>query len=264
MNEKRQMVWTGSFEAVSDEDEGDMGPWVRDIAKCELSVVFQPIIDLRTGQTFAHEALVRCNIKEFISPPVLFEYAVRENATGRLGRMIRELTFSRAVGPVFINVHPNELTSRWLVRPDDPLCFHGNGVYLEITESATFTHYELVMGILREVCSRTGALLAIDDFGAGYSNLIRIAELEPRIVKLDRDLISGLDTNPRKQQIVRHLVNLCDELGADIVAEGVERCEELKAVKDTGARYAQGFFIGRPALTPQPVEQGCLDIQGRR
>lgn len=256
MSDKHSLLWTGSFEVFQDdEDAAEPSPLVRDISLKDLAVVFQPIIDLHTGQPAAHEALVRCSIKEFTSPPDLFEQAVRENATGRLGRLIREVTFDKIEGPVFVNIHPNELTSRWLVRPDDPLCFHGSSVHLEITESATFTHFDLCMSILREVCSRTGAHLAIDDFGSGYSNLGRIIELEPAVVKLDRQLIAGLDQSPRKQTLVRHMVRLCADLGAEIVAEGIEREEELAAVRDSGARYAQGLLVGRPAPTPLPYNK---------
>ena len=66
---------------------------------------------------------------------------------------------------MFVNIHPHELSSRWLVRPDDPLAFHSREVYLEITESAAFTYFELCMDVLKEVCRRTGAHLVVDDYG---------------------------------------------------------------------------------------------------
>jgi EAL domain-containing protein (putative c-di-GMP-specific phosphodiesterase class I) len=88
------------------------------------------------------------------------------------------------------------------------------------------------------------------------ATLSRIIELEPSVVKLDRQLIAGLDRSRRQQTLVRHMVRLCEELGADIVAEGIEREEELAAVRDSGARYAQGLLIGRPAHTPLPRGKG--------
>jgi EAL domain-containing protein (putative c-di-GMP-specific phosphodiesterase class I) len=185
----------------------------------------------------------------------LFERAVSEQACGRLGRTIREVAFSRCMGvPLFVNVHPNELSARWLVRPDDPVFFHDSDVYLEITETAAFSHFELCMGVLKEVCSRAGAFLVVDDFGAGYSNLKRIIDLQPRIVKLDRTLIARLDRDRRQQTLVRYIVDLCLELGAKVVAEGIETLDELKAARDCGAQYGQGYLLARPSYpAPDPT-----------
>jgi EAL domain-containing protein (putative c-di-GMP-specific phosphodiesterase class I) len=219
----------------------------RSLRPPDLSVVFQPIVALSSGQTFAAEALVRCHWPEYADPTELFRHAAHEQTCGRLGRMIREITFGAALEmPVFVNVHPQELASRWLVRPDDPINFAGADVYIEVTESATLEHFDLCVGTLAEVCSRTGARLAIDDFGAGYSNLRRVAELEPAVIKLDRELIRGIDGSRRLQRLVRCVVTLCQEMGAKVVAEGIESLAELKAVRDAGVDYAQGFLLARP------------------
>ena len=88
----------------------------------DLHVVFQPIVDMHTGVLFATEALVRCRIPELADPMALFRNAVSGKWTGRLGRMIREIAMPLCAGsPIFVNIHPNELSDRWLVRPDDPI-----------------------------------------------------------------------------------------------------------------------------------------------
>jgi len=220
---------------------------VRDIVVDDLDVVFQPIVSLATGRQYAVEALVRCKWPEYEDPVVLFERAVGEAAAGHLGRYIREVAFGRCRSlPLFVNVHAEELASRWLVRPDDPLSFHDHEVVLEITESAAFTYFDLCMSVLKEVCSRTGAKLAIDDLGAGYSNLKRVADLEPDFVKLDRELIRGLEKSRRQHTLVTAVVRMCKELGAKVVGEGIETRDELLALRDTGAHYAQGFLLARP------------------
>jgi EAL domain-containing protein (putative c-di-GMP-specific phosphodiesterase class I) len=227
---------------------------VRTLTVSDIGVVFQPIVDMQTGATFAHEALVRCRRPEYAAPPVLFQHAVEENACGRLGRLIREVAFATCGDvPLFVNVHPDELSSRWLVRPDDPLCFHAVPVFLEITESAAFTHFELCRSVLRELCRRTGALLVVDDFGAGHSNLERVVDLEPSIVKLDLALIRGIQGHARKRAVVRHVVNLCKELGARVVAEGIEAIDELSCLRDLGVDYAQGYLLARPSAPPPNV-----------
>jgi EAL domain-containing protein (putative c-di-GMP-specific phosphodiesterase class I) len=221
---------------------------IRRLSHADIDVVFQPIVDLEKRRVFAHEALTRGK-PNVADPTELFDRASREDAWGRLGRLIREQTFERVSGfPLFINVHPSELSARWLVRPDDPIYQHNHHVFLEITESATFTHYETCLNVLREVRSRADVRLAVDDLGAGYSNLMRVIELEPQIVKLDRQLVTGLGASKKQQRLVRHLVELCKELDAEVVAEGIETQDELMAVVDSGARYGQGYVFARPAF----------------
>ena len=219
----------------------------------DLSVVFQPIVDILTGQQFATEALVRCRLKELADPVTLFRQAVMHQCSGRLGRMIREIAVPLCAGsPVFLNIHPNELSERWLVRPDDPIFSHDHDVFLEITEAVPFMQFQLCLDVLKDVRSRGSIHLVIDDLGAGYSNLGRIADLEPKFVKLDRDLVTDLDQHPRRLQLVTSVVKLCTELGAAVVAEGIETHDEYSAVCDTGARYGQGYLFARPAFpTPQ-------------
>ena len=89
--------------------------------------------------------------------------------------------------------------------------------------------------------------IAIDDLGAGYSNLKNIADLCPDVVKLDRGLVANLARDRRMQILVTALVQLCDDLGARVVAEGVESEEEANVLRDIGAHFAQGYFFGRPS-----------------
>jgi EAL domain-containing protein (putative c-di-GMP-specific phosphodiesterase class I) len=228
---------------------------VRDLTVSDLDVVFQPIVDMRTGTTFALEALTRCKWPEFKNPLALFQQAEAERACGPLGRKIREVAFGRCSdAPLFVNIHPHELSEGWLVRPDDPLFFHDRAVYLEITESAAFTYFGLCKSVLKEICSRGGAYLVVDDLGAGHSNLKRIIDLEPHVVKLDIALIRGIEKSRRQQILVRQVVSLCEELGAKVVAEGIENDEELRAVLDTGAHFGQGYLLARPAYPiPTPM-----------
>lgn len=225
------------------------GSSVHDLTTADLDVVFQPIVDMQTGLTFAYEALTRCRWPEFKNPLVLFQQAEAERACGPLGRKIREVAFGRcADAPLFVNLHPHELSDGWLVRPDDPLFFHDRAVYLEITESAAFSYFGLCAGVLKEICSRGGAYLVVDDLGAGHSNLKRIVDLEPHVVKLDLALVRGIEKSRRQQILVRQVVSLCEELGAKVVAEGIETNDELSAVLDTGTHYGQGYLFAKPAF----------------
>ena len=224
------------------------GSPLKALTRDDFDVVFQPIVDFKTKRVFSYEALARCRMPEFKNPTVLFERAREEGACGWIGRLVREVAFTRCPGmPLFVNLHPDELAARWLVRPDDPVFEHDHFVFLEITESAALSHFELCSSVLREVRSRGGFHLVVDDFGAGYSNLRRVVDLEPKIVKLDRALVQGLDASRRQQTLVRFVVELCHELGALVVAEGIETPDELTACVDSGADYGQGYLFARPA-----------------
>ncbi len=209
-----------------------------------LTAVFQPIVCLRRDEVFAYEVLARWHEG---SPESFLQSAVAQGCMGRLGRAIRLLATDAGRGHrLFLNIHPAELVSRWVVRPDDPMNSYDGEIYLEITEASAMEHFELCRSALREIGDRTGARLVVDDFGAGYSNMVRIVDLEPSVVKLDKSLVAGLPQDRRRQIVVRHLVGMCEDLGAKVVAEGVETEDERRVVVDCGVHYGQGWLFGRP------------------
>ena len=215
----------------------------------ELRVVYQPLVELDTGAVYAYEALVRSTPRGG-GPEALLQEAASARCLGALGRLIRELAVEGCPEhPLFLNVHPQEFEDGWLVQPDDPIFAHPYPIYLEITESVPLSHFELCRSVLREVRSK-GARLAVDDLGAGYSNLRYIAELEPEVVKLDRSLVRGLSTSRRQWMLVRGIVRLCEDLGARVVAEGLEERDDLLAARDAGVHIGQGFLLARPASPP--------------
>lgn len=221
------------------------------MVETDLDAAFQPILSLADGATVAHEALARCHHKDFASPVRLFAQAAREDACGRVGRLVRNVIFERCERrPIYINLHPQELHQRWLVQPNDPIFLHDAPVYLEITESAALRHFDVCAGVLAEVCSRGGARLVVDDFGAGYSDMDRVLLLKPRVVKLDMSLIRDIDRDKWRQQYLRKVVERCHDLGAQVVAEGIEGIEELRAVRDLGVEFGQGYLLGRPHESP--------------
>ena len=223
------------------------------IEREELQVVYQPLVDLVTRRIFAYEGLARSKSQYFDGPISLFAAAVKAGATGELGRVLRKLTVTHCPEtPLFINIHPNELNEHYIIQPDDPIFAHGEDVFLEITESVPLSHFKLCQNMLHEVRGR-GVHLVVDDLGAGYSNLKYIADLNPAIVKLDRGLIAGMTRESRMFTLVRAIVTLCTELGAKVVAEGIETEPEFDAVLASGAHYGQGYLLARPAFPPPPI-----------
>ncbi len=227
----------------------------------DLYVALQPIVNFQKRDVFGYEALARCKSPLFKDPLGLINEAVASDCMGQLGRDLRAMAVrSCPRSALFLNVHPSEFNQGWLVRPDDAIFFHDEPIYLEITESVPLSHYEHCHGVLKEIRSR-GISLAVDDLGAGYSNLKYIADLSPEVVKLDRELIANLRSQTRLHKLVSAIVRLCDGLGAKVVAEGIETIDEMCAVIDTGAHYGQGYLFARPSLPAPMVDWKSLEMR---
>jgi EAL domain-containing protein (putative c-di-GMP-specific phosphodiesterase class I) len=124
---------------------------------------------------------------------------------------------------------------------------------LEITEHAVVADYEATIAAVQRVRD-LGVRIAVDDAGSGISSFQHVLRLEPEIVKLDRWIIDHLDEDPARQALVRFLVAFADELGIQLVAEGIERREERQACHAIGVTHGQGYLIGRPSpLSPPPA-----------
>jgi EAL domain-containing protein (putative c-di-GMP-specific phosphodiesterase class I) len=215
-----------------------------------VDVVFQPIADVRRRRLHAYEALARPRNQVFVSTPEMFEVAIQAGRIAELGRLHRDQAVKRCAGySLFLNIHPHEFDYGWLVRPDDPMFRHRWPVTLEITESVPLKYFTQCHSVLAEI-RRKGISLAIDDLGAGFSNLKYISDLEPEIVKLDRELIAGLSQESRQFRLLLSIVALCHSMEAQVIAEGVETEPELEASVALGVDFAQGYVFGRPADPP--------------
>jgi EAL domain-containing protein (putative c-di-GMP-specific phosphodiesterase class I) len=155
---------------------------------------------------------------------------------------------------LFLNIDPHDFrdpTFRYLDvgelgidRPDR--------IVLEITERTAITDYPAFQEYLRTFREQ-GFRFAVDDAGSGYAGLGSIANLEPDFIKLDISLISGIDTNFMKQNLVETMVSFANDHGIKVIAEGVERDEEWQTVKSLGVHFTQGFLFHKPrfaAFTP--------------
>jgi EAL domain-containing protein (putative c-di-GMP-specific phosphodiesterase class I) len=180
----------------------------------------------------------------------MFEVAIQAGRVAELGRLHREQAVRRCAGySLFLNIHPHEFDYGWLVRPDDPMFRHRWPVTLEITESVPLKYFTQCHSVLAEIRGK-GISLAIDDLGAGFSNLKYISDLEPEIVKLDRELIAGLSQESRQFRLLGSIVALCHSMEAQVTAEGVETESELEAVVALDVDFAQGYVFGQPADPP--------------
>ncbi len=218
------------------------------------SVVLQPIVDLATGVRVGAEALSRFPREWGKAPDVVFEEA---HSVGR-GHEVELLALrgaathlDRVGGYVAMNVSPQTLLTpgfTTLMR-DLPL----DRVLLELSEHDRVEDYAALTAALAPFRA-AGMRLAIDDVGAGFSSLRHIVVTDPDVIKMDRSIVSGADTDPVLSKLVESLVAFGHGCGVTVVAEGIETAAEAAALREMGVDLGQGWYYGRPgppeALTP--------------
>jgi EAL domain-containing protein (putative c-di-GMP-specific phosphodiesterase class I) len=215
-----------------------------------LWMAFQPIVAWHDRRIFGYEALVRSSEPLMRDPAELLDAAERLGRVHELGRTIRALIAKAASDAperfkLFVNLHSFDLNDEDLYAATAPLSRIAHRVVLEVTERASLDAVSDVASRVRQLKSM-GFQIAIDDLGAGYAGLARFAELEPDVAKLDMSLVRGIDTDARKQSIVRSMTTLGKELGARIVAEGVETAAERDVLVGLGNDLLQGNLFARP------------------
>ena len=215
---------------------------------------YQPIVDLARRSVFAHEALVRGPAGE---PAGSVLAQVNEANRYRFDQSCRVKAIKGAAeiglaGRLSINFLPNaiyrpEICIRTTLEAARTHGFPVERIIFEVTEGERVEDGPWFASILREY-QRMGFLTAIDDFGAGYAGLKLLADFQPDLIKLDMDLVRGLDADAPRRHIVNHLVRLCADLGIAVIAEGVETPAERNALLDLGITLMQGYLFARPAL----------------
>jgi EAL domain-containing protein (putative c-di-GMP-specific phosphodiesterase class I) len=224
----------------------------------EPDLVFQPIVDLQRGLNAGYEVLARFRGPPHATPDRWF---IAAHAMGR-GVELEALVIERALSQrrwlpescfLSINVAPAALLEpriQSLLRAQ-PL----SHVVFELTEHERVADYDLLMRAIRQVKSM-GALVAVDDAGAGYSSLQHILVLRPDFVKLDRALIAGLHYDEAKAALIEMFGGFSSRIDAWLLAEGVEEASELSRLIQLGVPLAQGYFMGKPAPTMRALDPG--------
>ncbi|WP_254871061.1 EAL domain-containing protein [Bacillus sp. Marseille-Q1617] len=219
----------------------------------------QPIIDLDHFELFAYESLLRnADPSLTFNPGALFEAALLTGFHSLLDQRARRTAIESRIGNVdkgvksFINFLPStiynpdfclkhtfEIVDKYGVDPED--------LVFEVVETEKIEDVNHLKSVL-EVYKREGMKVALDDVGSGFSTIEMLSLLQPDYVKIDRSYISECDMNTDKQQFLKNVIHIARELGISVLAEGVERKEELTFCKAAGVEYAQGYLIGKPAL----------------
>jgi EAL domain-containing protein (putative c-di-GMP-specific phosphodiesterase class I)/GGDEF domain-containing protein len=238
--------------------------WLQEVLlQDKLATVFQPIFNLRDMKPLGYEALSRGPAGTAYHMPLrLFEMASESDLVFELDRKCRRRALHSArhlpsTAKLFINVFPSamydpEFQGEGLLRMLEDLGLSPQRIVLEITEKYAIENYTLFAEAMEDF-TKLGFSIAVDDVGAGYSGLEKIAHLNPHYLKFDRQLIRDIDSSYIRREMTRALKAFADKIGSTIIVEGIEREGELKALLDLGIDFGQGFLLGRPTATFAPA-----------
>ncbi len=213
-------------------------------------VVYQPIVDLHSGDTVGAETLARFPAPA--DPEWWFTHAYTvglgvELELSVVRKALKVLPTLPAGARLGVNASPSALTGGLL----DVLTNAGvdlTRLVVELTEQERSLDDPAVLSAADDLRSR-GILIAADDVGSGYAGLKRLTHLRPEVIKLDQGLVQGIDVDPVRRAVATAVVDIAEAIGSLVVAEGIETAAGLAAVRDTGIRYGQGFLLARPQVT---------------
>lgn len=221
-----------------------------------FSMAFQPIVNVRTGQPFAFEALVR-GVDGAGAGSVLSRvddktrYAFDQKCRVTAIQLASKLYDPASSEMLSINFMPNAVYEpraciRMTLATAEQYKFPLERIIFEFCENERVDPAHL-LNILRAYRSM-GFKTAIDDFGAGYSGLNLLAQFQPDLVKLDMDLIRNIDTDRAKRTVVQHTLAMLADLGIEPICEGVETWDELQVLQEFGVSLIQGYVLAKPAF----------------
>ena len=235
----------------------------------EILPFFQPIINIKTGRVFAYESLVRGRCKstgKLISPVELFELTDSHKVSREFDQFCQRLTLEsfkkyESDALLLMNINTKCIIQEMvdeLMLPNltEQMGFDPRVIGLEFIESKANSPQELISFVHQQ---RTkGFLIVVDDFGSEHSNIERLILLHPDIIKIDRNIIQGIDTDVYRQSILKSIVSLSEMTGAVCLAEGVETPEEVYTCVLLGVNLLQGYAIAHPAADLVALEQEAL------
>jgi diguanylate cyclase (GGDEF)-like protein len=239
------------------------------IGRNELELLYQPEVELRTGRIIGLEALLRWNHPKRgqISPSVFIPIAERSGQIQVIGHWVldaacRQLQVWQAAGiaPGLVGVNISALHFKGSAELDREVagCLEKWGIAPDMIE------IELTESVLMEITQQhndrferlrqLGVRIAIDDFGTGYSSLSYLANYPINRVKIAQELVFAVATAPRSAAVVRAAIRLADELGIDLIAEGIESEGQEGFLLSEGCEYGQGYYFSRPVNVKRASE----------
>ena len=228
----------------------------------EFSMAFQPIVDVHEGVVNGYEALARGPKGE---PAATVLDSTLHNNRYSMDQRCREkaIAISSTLGilktslDLYINFYPKAVYEpkqclKRTLNMAESVNFPLSRIVFEFTEVEEVHDRDHLLAIMKEYRGH-GLRIAIDDFGAGYSGLSLLSDFQPDILKIDRHLVQHLDQKPASRSIIRSIIQVCRDMDIRIIAEGVEREQEMQVLCDLGIDHMQGYFFARPEFEELPA-----------
>lgn len=240
------------------------------IEQQKLFTLLHPIISIKEKRVIGFEALSRGinpETRDIISPIELFESAFHCNMSLKLDRLCREKAvktfadkFKNSDYMLFLNFDPSILDqviigNGWLKNLVSTQGVKPGNLAIEIVESSVESQSLLKKFV--NLYRNYGFVIVLDDFGAQHSNLDRILQLKPDIIKIDRELVENVSQDYYKQSIVGSIISLANKIGTLVLAEGVEKIEDIIKCYELGADLFQGYHFSRPACAEDFEKDFC-------
>lgn len=226
----------------------------QDVETPPFTMAFQPIVDIASRRIYGYEALVR-------GPEGQSAYSVLSQITDEnryafdQACRVRAIEQAAALGldrKLSINFMPNAVYEpkaciKATLAAARKSHFPLNLITFEITEDERIRDTKHLQGIITEYRSH-GFRVALDDFGSEFAGLNSLSALHVDVIKLDINMVRDIDRDERRRTITLGMIRVCQDLKIDVVAEGVERPEELAILREAGVPYMQGYLLARPAV----------------
>lgn len=233
----------------------------------EVDYHFQPIFSSKDGNVYAYESLMRVNFSALHSPAMVMELAKELNKLSEIesitmfnsaGKYKRLLEQGHVCEEAFLFINS---IANVCISDEDSVKFHEmfasiqSKIVIEITESE-----QMDMEMVKRKADLEGfsGLFALDDFGSGYNSEINLIELNPKFIKVDINLVRGIDRDINKQQIVKNMVDYAHDRDMLVLTEGIETASELYRVLELGVDLLQGYFLAKPDDVPLPIKEEAL------
>ncbi len=230
----------------------------------DFVMAFQPIVDDRSRSIWGFEALVRGPAGEpaaWVLAQVneqnryRFDQACRVKAIETAGRLYRGVPYKLSINFMPNAVYEPSACIRATLVAADRVRFAREQLMFEFTENERMIDIAKVRHIITEY-KRFGFITALDDFGNGYAGLNLLANFQPNLIKLDMELIRGLESDKPRRSVVAGLVAIARDIEVDVLAEGVETAEEHAALRAMGISLMQGYRFAKPAIEALPAVSG--------
>lgn len=237
-----------------DAKETACGACGQDVATPPFTMAFQPIVDVKEQRIYGYEALVRGADGQSAASVLSQINATNRYAFDQACR-VKAIEQAAALGldrKLSINFLPNAVYEpkaciRATLTAANRVRFPLDLITFEITEDERIRDTKHLQGIISEY-RRHGFRVALDDFGSEYAGLNSLSALHVDAIKLDMAMVKNIDRDERRRTITLGMIRVCQELKIDVVAEGVERREELSVLREAGVRYVQGYFLAQPVV----------------